>query len=136
MSVGTVFVPQMGSSADVEPGGVIEELINRDNRSFRQRVLESVELPHGHGSRPGKGNVRGFGALLRRNVDMADTGQQSGDRCRRRNLTAGERLADSGFVMNRSGPVVPPVGLELFADTHELVDNVWTVSAGGLFRCS
>lgn len=136
MCVSTVLVPRMCCGSDVEPGGVIQELIDRDDGPCGQRVFEGIELPQGRGCGSGEGNVGGLRTLLRGRVDMADTGQQSGDRCRSGNLPAREHVSDDRFVVYGSRAVVPPVGFELFADAHELVDNVGTIPAGGLLRCS
>ena len=82
MGVGTVLSSQMSCGADVEAGGVVEELLDRDDGPSGQCVFEGIELPQGHGCGPGEGNVGGLGPLLRGDLDVADTGQEPRDRCR------------------------------------------------------
>src|SRR5699024_10799214 len=94
VGIGTVRSSGMSAGADVEAGGVIEELIDRDDGSGSQGVFEGVELPQGHGCGSGEGNVGGFGPLLRGGVDVADTGQEPCDRGGRGNLPAGEGVGD------------------------------------------
>lgn len=67
---------------------------------------------------------------------MADAGQQAGDRRRRRDRRGRERLGDCGLVVDSAGAIVPSVGFELLADSDEFIDDLATVSPGGLFRSS
>lgn len=116
LGVSAVLAPGMGPGSHVVPGGIVQQLVDGHRLPAGELELEGVQPPQRHGRGAHERNVRGLRALARGGVDLADAGQQPGDRGHRRNTPARERLLQGGLVVDRARAVVPPVGLELLAD--------------------
>lgn len=134
LGVGAVLMTRVRPRPHIEPGRVVQQLIDRGGLRVRQSILERIELPQGHRSGPNERDVRRSRPLLRCRVHLTDTGEEPGDRRNRGNHPAGERVQHGGFVIDRTRTVIPAVRLELLSDPHQLVHDAHPEPSGGVFR--
>ena len=124
----------MRSGAHIKAGGIVNRLVNGGDFSVGEAVLKRVELPHRHRRGPGKEDLGGLRKILRRRIDVPDSGEQPCNGRHRGHHTAGEALLDRGLLIDRQRPVVPTIKLELLSDAHQLIDDIGPIPPDRLLR--
>lgn len=80
--------------------------------------------------------VRGLGSFPGGYVDVADAGEQAGNRRDRGNLPSREFLLLARFVIDRAWAIVPAIGFELLADLHHFVNDPGIIFTGRSLWCT